>query len=234
MKKSPSVSTLAIQRTSLVEQTADKLMRAILDGTLPAGARLAEVQLGEELGVSRTPLREAIRMLEQAGFVTISPNKGAFVRTIELTDMLEVSEIRSTLEALAICLMRKRMTPELLRSLDEALQAMQEAHAAKDSLAFITQHNRYHEIIIHGSGNQMLIDILNRLRAHTNWHRFHFQYDIDAFFADSLKNHTQIHTLLHTPGVSDEELCRAEQQTAKESCDRLAAFISSKELPESV
>ena len=90
----------------------ENLREAILEGKLEPGQRIMEVQLAEQLGVSRTPVREAIRKLELEGLVVMLPRKGAYVADMSLKDIIDVLEIRSSLEGLAAYLAADRITEE--------------------------------------------------------------------------------------------------------------------------
>ena len=98
----------------LREVVFDSLREAIINGTLRPGERMMEIQMAEELGVSRTPVREAIRKLELEGFVVMLPRKGAYVAGISLKDIADVFEVRASLEALASGLAAERITGEEL------------------------------------------------------------------------------------------------------------------------
>ena len=88
----------------------ENLRGAIVEGRLKPGQRLMEVQLAEQLGVSRTPVREAIRKLELEGLVVMLPRKGAYVANMSLKDLIDVLEIRASLEGLAASLAAERIT----------------------------------------------------------------------------------------------------------------------------
>ena len=90
----------------------ENLREAIVEGRLKPGQRLMEVQLAEQLGVSRTPVREAIRKLELEGLVVMLPRKGAYVANMSLKDLIDVLEIRASLEGLAASLAAERITDE--------------------------------------------------------------------------------------------------------------------------
>ena len=90
----------------------ENLREAILEGELKPGQRLMEVQLAEQLGVSRTPVREAIRKLELEGLVIMLPRKGAYVANMSLKDIIDVLEIRASLEGLAASLAAQRMSSD--------------------------------------------------------------------------------------------------------------------------
>ena len=101
----------------LREAVCETLRDAIRKGILEPGERLMEVQLAEELGISRTPVREAIRKLEQEGYVIMMPRRGTYVSDISTNDVKEIFEIRSALESLATGLAARRIEPDELETL---------------------------------------------------------------------------------------------------------------------
>src|SRR5690606_12292208 len=105
----------------LRELVFEVLREAIITGKLRPGERLMEVQLAEELGVSRTPVREAIRKLELEGLVLMIPRRGAYVAEISMKDIADVFEIRAALEGLAAQLAAERCTPEEIENLERSL-----------------------------------------------------------------------------------------------------------------
>ena len=105
----------------LREVVSETLRQAIQDGVLKPGERLMEIPLAEELGVSRTPIREAIRKLELEGFVVMVPRRGTYVANISLKDITQVFEIRSALEELAAGLAAERITEEEIETLERML-----------------------------------------------------------------------------------------------------------------
>ena len=105
----------------LREIVFETLREAIITGVLKPGERLMEVQLAEEMGVSRTPVREAIRKLELEGFVVMVARKGAYVAGISLKDVTDVFEIRAALEGLAACLAAGRASEEDLEEMERAV-----------------------------------------------------------------------------------------------------------------
>ena len=119
----------------LRDVVSDVLRQAIKDGVLKPGERLMEIRLAEELGVSRTPIREAIRKLEQEGFVVMVPRRGTYVADISLKDISQVFEIRGALEELAAGLAAERITPDELERLERILVEINEymAHASSTS-----------------------------------------------------------------------------------------------------
>jgi len=150
--------------TPLRELVFEALRQAILDGVLEPGERLMEVQLAEELGVSRTPVREAIRKLELAGFVVMIPRRGAYVADISLKEVSEVFEIRGALEALAAELAAERASEEELENLERMLVEIGKAIDTRDVELLIDLDTRFHDALFKASRNERLCQILSSLR----------------------------------------------------------------------
>lgn len=148
----------------LREVVFESLREAIIQGILKPGERLMEIQLAEEMGVSRTPVREAIRKLELEGFVVMVPRKGAYVARISLKDIADVFEIRASLEALAAGLAAERITAEELEELERCVVQTSEM-AEKESLDNVVQiDTNFHDLIYKASRNQRLTQIISLLR----------------------------------------------------------------------
>ena len=142
----------------------EALREAIMNGSLQPRERLMEIQLAEELGVSRTPIREALRKLELEGFIVMVPRKGAFVADISFKDITEVFEIRAALESLAAGLAAERITDEEIEALERNLVAKAEAIAANDLQKLVEVDTNFHETIYQASRNQRLRSIISNLR----------------------------------------------------------------------
>ena len=125
------------------------LRQAILKGELEPGERLMEIQLAERLGVSRTPIREAIRKLELEGLVLMIPRKGAEVAKISEKSLRDVLEVRRSMEELAIELACQRMGQEELEKLEEAQRTFAAAIASGDSMA-IAESDEHYNLSWHG------------------------------------------------------------------------------------
>lgn len=154
------------------------LRQAILKGELAPGERLMEIQLAERLGVSRTPIREAIRKLELEGLVLMIPRKGAEVAKISEKSLRDVLEVRRSLEELATELACQRMTEEEIRELGEAQEAFNRAVSQGDVIEIAETDEHYHDIIYMGTGNSRLVQILNNLRE--QMYRYRMEYIKDA------------------------------------------------------
>lgn len=147
----------------LREIVFESMREAIISGILKPGERLMEIQLAEEMGVSRTPVREAIRKLELEGFVVMIPRKGAYVAGVSLKDMADVFEIRAALEGLAAGLAAERITEDELEQMERIL-LFDESQMDLDK--FVESDTDFHALIYKASRNERLVQILGNLREH--------------------------------------------------------------------
>lgn len=155
------------------------LRQAILKGELAPGERLMEIQLAERLGVSRTPIREAIRKLELEGLVLMIPRKGAEVAKISEKSLRDVLEVRRSLEELAIELACQRMTEEGIEELEEVQEEFRDAVIKGDAMEIAETDEAYHDIIYKGTNNDRLVQILNNLREQMYRYRLEYIKDED-------------------------------------------------------
>lgn len=158
--------SLRARSTKLV--IADVIRNAILSGRLPLGTQLSEKSLAEDLGVSRTPVREALMVLQSAGLVEVRPQSGTYVFSTSRGEITAICEMRLVLEAAAVRLALRRnhdlLIERLTRVVDEA-----EAKLAIDLELVHSLDTQFHRTLIEGSGNTFLIDayrtISDRLHA---------------------------------------------------------------------
>src|SRR5690606_7880656 len=155
----------------LRELVFDALREAIINGTLKPRERLMEIQLAEELGVSRTPIREALRKLEIEGFIVMVPRKGAYVADLSFKDIADVFEIRSALEGLAAELAAERITDEELDEMERLLIEKAEAIASNDMEKLVLVDTKFHEAIYKASRNERLTNIISNLREQIQRYR---------------------------------------------------------------
>ncbi len=148
----------------LREMVFESLREAIIQGRLKPGERLMEIQLADEMGVSRTPIREAIRKLELEGFVVMVPRKGAYVAGISVKDIVDVFEVRAALEALAAGLAAERITPDELEELERSLVVISEVSSKEDIDAIVETDTSFHELIYRASRNERLFQIVIHLK----------------------------------------------------------------------
>ncbi len=150
------------------------LRQAILTGDLKPGERLMEIHLANRLGVSRTPIREAIRKLELEGLVTMIPRRGAEVAQITEKSLKDVLEVRRSLDALSVELACDRINEEELKALDEACTAFEEATGTRDPKKIAQADVALHDIIVRATENNRLIQLVNNLAE--QMYRYRFEY----------------------------------------------------------
>ena len=139
------------------------LRKAILTGQLKPGERLMEVHLANRLGVSRTPIREAIRKLELEGLVIMIPRRGAEVARITEKSLKDVLEVRRALDALSVELACERITKEDMERLWGACQEFERAAKGKDASIIAKADVALHDIIVEATGNLRLAQLVNNL-----------------------------------------------------------------------
>ncbi|HEX3023079.1 MAG TPA: GntR family transcriptional regulator, partial [Lachnospiraceae bacterium] len=157
------------------------LRQAILKGELEPGERLMEIQLAERLGVSRTPIREAIRKLELEGLVNMVPRKGAEVARITEKDLNDVLEVRCALEELAVELACKKITKDQIEELKSTLVQFKRATKGNDLTEIAESDVQFHEIIFEATKNTRLIQMINNLREQMYRYRVEYLKDKDVY-----------------------------------------------------
>lgn len=184
------------------------LRQAILTGELKPGERLMEIHLAERLGVSRTPIREAIRKLELEGLVTMVPRRGAEVAQITEKSMNDVLEVRRAVDALCVELACERISQDELASLEKACDHFAETVRAKEKdVKKIAQADvALHDIIVQATGNQRLIQLVNTLSE--QMYRYRFEY---------LKDFSQHEKLIEEHRIIYEAIVKKDRETACEA-----------------
>ncbi|WP_254550146.1 GntR family transcriptional regulator [Catellatospora tritici] len=148
-----------IESFSLVELAVTRLRREILSGRSEPGERLVEEQLTRRLGISRAPLREALRLLGEQGLVEHVPRRGARVATLSDRDVRELYAVRDMLERHAVEQALSAGQPNALAGLRSALAQLRDAAAAGDQLEVANAHRSFHVSLVAMSGNQQLTSI---------------------------------------------------------------------------
>ena len=154
------------------------LRDAILRGELTPGERLMEIHLANKLGVSRTPVREAIRKLELEGLVLMIPRRGAEVASISEKNMMDVLEVREGLENLALELACQRITPDQIIELKRANVNFENTLSQGDVIAIAEADEHFHELIYKASGNEKLVQVINNIKE--QMYRYRLEYIKDA------------------------------------------------------
>lgn len=153
---------MKVEARSLVDVVAERIEEAIISGKLEPGSRLSEQALAASLGVSRGPLREAIRRLEGRKLLTRTPNIGVRVAALSLKDLHEILQIREVLEGRAAALAASRMSAEEISGLQALLTEHEQQDGLRDGTGYYQQGKDldFHFRIARGSGNERLVQML--------------------------------------------------------------------------
>ena len=160
----PSGESKKIQRVVISEQIKEQLIEDIFHHRYKSGDKLVESALSRELGVSQTSVREALRSLVAMGFLESEPYKGITVRSLSKQDLMEVSVVRSTLEALAASIAIERITDQEIEELEQILKEMIEASKAGKIPERIRLNLDFHQLLIRLSGNKLIMKLYKNLQ----------------------------------------------------------------------
>lgn len=161
--------TLGDQHRPLRDVIFEEIRNRIVRNEMAPGSRLVESQLAADLGVSRNPVREAIRMLETEGFVVVTPRRGAVVTEMSPRQAEEIFEVRSVLEALSARLAARNISPIALERLVELLDKGDRLVADGDSAGITALNAQFHEEIVEAAGNETLTHLTRQLRDRLEW-----------------------------------------------------------------
>lgn len=146
---------------SLSGKVFTKIKNDILEGRYQVGHELREVTLGEEMGVSRTPVREALRQLELEGLVEIIPNKGAYVKGISEKDIWDIYQIRARLEGLCAGMAAESITQEQIDRMDEIILLTHFYEGKEDYEHLVSMDSQFHEVLYEACNSKMLQHLLS-------------------------------------------------------------------------
>lgn len=185
------MNSSVIVRAPLHVQVAERLRVLIDSGELAPGTRLNEIELCNTMGVSRTPLREAIRSLATEGLIELQPNRGAIVSIVSQEDVTEILPIMASLEGLGGRLAAIHMDQSKIAQVRKIHDQMI-AHYKNNEVAEYFETNRLiHELITEGSGNQTLVDTINSLSAKVRRARFTAQMSKESW-AKAVSEHEEM------------------------------------------
>ena len=202
----------------LREIVYEELKRQILVGEIAPGTRMMEVELAEDMGVSRTPVREAIRKLEKEGLVTIEPRRGAYASDISIKDMVDVLEVRQMLEGMAASMAAQKVTEEEKLDFVEANSAYKTAVKKGNIEEIIRYDELFHQLIVSYSGNKTLNQLLSQVQELALRFRYIY-YDDFSRYENMPVEHEEI----------EEAIISGDTQKAKvvaeEHVERLKKFV---------
>ena len=195
------------------------LRNAIIHGELKPGERLMEEKLAKNLEVSRTPVREAIRMLELEGLVVMIPRRGAEVARITVEDLQEALEVRMAIEDLSVRLASLRIDEEGKEKLRKAAEAFNAALEKKDVVKIAEKDERFHDVIFEATKNRRLINLAHNLREQV--YRYRYEYVKDFSSHDKLsREHARI-----MDAILNGDVVRAQQAMRGHIYDQLQRVI---------
>jgi DNA-binding GntR family transcriptional regulator len=167
---------------NLVEQIANSVERAILNGTFKMGDQLVEQEISKRFKTSRQPIREAFRVLEKRGLVTIIPRKGTFVATITWDDFEQFFPFIAVLDGLVGKIVYNTIREETIQSLEASIESLVKHAAEADTRKYLVSHGEFHSILNVASGNNLLIDTLSSVRTAHSWFIItHMNYSGEQF-----------------------------------------------------
>ena len=186
-----SAEVIPIPRAALHEQVAQRLRQMLVEGRIAPGAKLNERELSESLNVSRTPLREAIKMLAAEGLVELLPNRGAVAVSLTEEDILHTFEVMAGLEAQAGELAAERITEAELAEIRAMQFEMMAAYTRRDLSAYYTLNARIHSAINAAAKNPVLAQVYQQVNARLQALRFRSNQDGEKW-RNAMKEHEKM------------------------------------------
>lgn len=153
-------------RKTAKESAFIQLQQWIIDGTLQPGEKLYDTELASALGVSRTPIRESLQLLEVQGFVVMHPGKATQVTTVNKEDIKELLPPLSVLQALAAELATQHMDDQTIEQLEELNKKFAKLIDKKDFFQALKVDEEFHQVIVEKAGNRYIVPIIEKLQAH--------------------------------------------------------------------
>jgi phosphonate utilization transcriptional regulator len=163
MNAVPHPTIALLQSSSLANVVQQEIERSILQGEYAPGSKLIEATLAQKMGVSRGPVREAFRMLEEAGLVRNEKNRGVFVRDIPIDEAVEIFDLRAAMDELVGRKLAKEITPAQLKELKGLVDAMEKAVKAEDAYNYHLLNLKFHDRLVEMAGNSKLTAIYRKL-----------------------------------------------------------------------
>lgn len=185
-----------IVRLSLHDEVVARLRDLIVHGSLRPGARIGERELCERFKISRTPLREALKVLAAEGLIDLLPHRGARVARLDRADVQHMFEVMASLEALAGTLALERITPAELAMLDELHVQMADAYARRALRPYFEFNQAIHETILAAARNPVLREIYNGLSGRIRRARYAANMSEERWAA-AMREHDAIRAALH-------------------------------------
>ena len=210
----------------LREIVYEELKRQIMVGEIQPGTRMMEVELADEMGVSRTPVREAIRKMEKEGLVTIEPRRGAYASDISVQEMLDVLEVRQDLEGMAAAIAAKKIQPDQKNQLRELGERYKKAIESGDIAEIIDLDEEFHKSIVGISDNKTLIQMVSKLQELALRFRYLYYEDFSRFRNQPAEHHLITEAIISGDSDSARRLAEEHLSHLKDFVEREAENLT--------
>jgi DNA-binding GntR family transcriptional regulator len=222
--RAAAVAHLRVNRTALHAQAVDRLRKLIVRGTLEPGAQINENELATALGISRTPIREALKLLASEGLIVLRPNRSAQVTFLDTKDIEELFEAAGGIERIAAELAAKRITARDLAKLRTMQQRMERLHEAESLDDYFEINQQIHRFIVACAGNRALKATHDWLLSRVERARF-FALSSQSRWDESVTEHRDILRAIEARNSAQagKLLDRHVKRTGKVVCDTLLA-----------
>jgi DNA-binding GntR family transcriptional regulator len=181
----------AIQKKTLHEEIANNLRDMIMSGELREGDKIKENNLCDMMGISKTPLREALRVLSAEGLIRLIPNRGSYVTTPTFEEIKEMFDVMSVLEGVCARTAAEKMNAKDFSKLEKLHNKLEESFRRRDQKKYIHQNNSYHALVQELAGNKTLNQIVNGLRQKILLYRFQ-SLNLPERFEQSIREHRDL------------------------------------------
>lgn len=202
VRPAPGIAKLRLNRTGLHERAVEHLRGLIVHGELAPGANLVETELGDRLGVSRTPLREALKLLAVEGLIELRLNRSPRVMPMDPADIADLFEAVGGIERVAAEMAADRITPDELQRLRELQEAIERHHAAGDLHRYFDVNQQIHVLIVRASKNRSLEEAHGRLLGRAERARY-FALGSGSRWDESVVEHRQVLDALNRRDAED-------------------------------
>lgn len=204
----------------LRELVYEELKRQIMIGEIPPGTRMMEVEMADDMGVSRTPVREAIRKLEKEGLVSIEPRRGAYASDVSIKDLIDVLEVRQYLEGMAAELAASQITKDEKIKLVEAAEKYKASIADGDIYSIIHADEAFHTTVVGFSNNKTLVQMVNQVQELALRFRYIFYEDFARFQGQPKEHQEIVDAILAGDGEQAKQLASAHISHLKEFVEK--------------
>jgi DNA-binding GntR family transcriptional regulator len=187
----PIREDIAVARHTVQDSVVARLRSMILSHRLKPGDKLVQSELAKQLGVSRTPIREALYQLTAEGFITLSPHKGATVTDFSLQEIEEIYSVRIPLESYAAYLAVQHITDEVLDRLEDRVRQMEIAYQQGDRLRLLEVNRDFYSILYQASGRRRLYEMVMSYLDLAGMYR-RMAFTLESLYETTVSDHKQL------------------------------------------